>query len=63
MPKEIKIKVPTPDDIVSKEFAEHLANAYKELLLAAKCLIENQIRKVEERTSQESKELKKIEID
>ncbi len=63
MPKEIKIKVPTPDDIVSEEFAEHLANAYRELLLAAKCLIENQIRKIEERKIQESKELKKIEID
>ncbi len=62
MPKEIKIKVPTPEDVVSEEFVEHIANAYRELLLAAKCLIENQIRKVEEKKA-ESKELKKINIE
>ncbi|RUM33067.1 MAG: hypothetical protein DSY33_05580 [Archaeoglobus sp.] len=61
MVKEIKIKIPTPDDIVSEEFAEHLANAYKELLLAAKCLIDSQIKRVEEK-SKNPKELKKIEI-
>ncbi len=62
MPKEIKIKVPTPEDVVSEEFVKHLANAYKELLLAAKCLIDNQIKKVEEK-AENPRELKKIEIE
>ncbi len=61
MPKEIKIKIPTPEDVVSEEFVEHLANAYRELLLAARCLIDNQIKKVEEKAAN-PKELKKIEI-
>ncbi len=62
MPKEIKIKVPTADDVLSEEFLKHMVNAYKELLLAARCLIDNQIKKVEEKASN-PKELKKIEIE
>ncbi len=60
--KEIKIKVPTAEDVFSEEFLKHMVNAYKELLLAARCLIDTQIKKVEEKASN-PKELKKIEID
>ncbi len=59
--KEVKIKVPTADDFVSDEFVEHVVNAYKEFLLALRCVIDEQIKKAEER-AKGGKELKKIEI-
>ncbi len=57
--REIKIRVPTAEDLVPKEFKIHMANAYKEVLLAIKSLIDDRIKKLE---SEEPKRIKKIEI-
>ncbi|ADB57934.1 hypothetical protein [Archaeoglobus profundus] len=57
--KEIRIRIPTPDEIVPNEFKEHMANAYKEILLALRCLIDESIKRIEEK---KEKKLKKIEI-
>ncbi|WP_456328153.1 hypothetical protein [Archaeoglobus sp.] len=57
--KEVRIRIPTPDEILPNEFREHMANAYKEFLLALRSLIDERIKKVEER---KEKKLKKIEI-
>ncbi len=54
--KEIKVKIPTLDDVLPREFKEHMANAYKEVLLAFRCLIDEKIKRIDE------KKLKKIEI-
>uniref|UniRef100_A0A7C4S8Q9 Uncharacterized protein n=1 Tax=Geoglobus ahangari TaxID=113653 RepID=A0A7C4S8Q9_9EURY len=57
--KEIKIRVPTPDDVIPEEFKHHMMQAYKEILLAFKSLIDDRIKKIE---SKENKKIKKIEI-
>jgi methionine synthase II (cobalamin-independent) len=62
MPKEIKIKVPTPNEVLPEEFKTHVINAYKEFLLAMRSLIDEQIKKLEELESKEKKEIKKIDI-
>ena len=59
MPKEIKIRIPTPDELVPEEFKSHVLNAYKELLLAMRSLIDEGIKKIE---AKEKKEVKKIEV-
>ncbi len=69
MPKEVKIRVPSPDEVVEKavpaEFRNHMLNAYRELLLAFKSLLDEHVRKVEEmqKAGGEKKEIKKIEIE
>ncbi len=68
MPKEIKVKVPTPDDVLPEEFRRHALQAYKEFLLAMKSLIDEHVKKIEELESllskeNEKKEIKKIEIE
>ncbi len=63
MPKEIRIKVPTPNEVVPEEFKGHLLNASKELLLAMRSLIDESLRKLEEMESRGKKELKKIEVE
>ena len=45
--RELRIKVPTPDDFVSGEVGKHLLRAYKELLYAL-ASIPRQIRRIEE---------------
>ncbi len=59
--KEIKIRIPTPDEVVPEEFKKHVLNASKETLLALRSLIDAGIRKLEEFESKK-KELKKIEV-
>ena len=54
--KEVKIRVPTLEDLFPKDFREHMSNAYRELLLALRKLIEREVERVERR------EIKKIEI-
>jgi hypothetical protein len=60
MPREIKIRIPTPDEILPEEFKTHMLNAYKEILLAMRSLIDEGIKRLEE--SKEKKKIKQIEI-
>ena len=57
--KEVKIRVPTPEDVFPEEFRHHMMQAYKEILLAFKSLIDDRVKKIE---SEEKKKIKKIEI-
>jgi len=57
--REVKIKIPAPEDVVPEEFKHHMTQAYKEILLAFKSLIDERIKKIE---SGEKKKIKKIEI-
>ncbi len=59
--KEIRIKIPTPEEVVPEEFKKHVLNASKETLLALRSLIDAGIRKLEEFETKK-KELKKIEV-
>ena len=68
MPKEIKVKVPTPDEILPEDFRKHALKAYKELLLAMRSLIDDHVKKIDEleemlSKKNEKKEIKKIEIE
>lgn len=64
MPRDVKVKVPTMDDIMPQEFREHLMEAYKEGLLAFRSLIDAQVKRMEEgEADKESKVVKKIEIE
>jgi hypothetical protein len=60
MPREIKIRIPTPDEILPEDFKTHMLNAYKEILLAMRSLIDEGIKRLEE--SKEKKKIKQIEI-
>jgi len=53
---EIRIPIPTLDDLIPSDFRRHMRNAYREILLAFKSLIEREIER------SEKKEVKKIEI-
>ena len=46
--KEVKIKIPTPDDFVSGEFGKHMLKAYKEFLLAVASIPHRHMKKIEE---------------
>lgn len=64
MPRDVKIKVPTMNDILPEEFREHMFEAYKEGLLAVRSLIDAQVEKIEKgEAEKESKVVKKIEIE
>jgi len=65
MPKEVKIRVPAPDEVIPEEFRNHMLNAYRELLLAFKSLLDEHVKKVEEmqKIGKGKKEIKKIEIE
>ncbi|MFO7968216.1 MAG: hypothetical protein R6U44_11520 [Archaeoglobaceae archaeon] len=64
MPRDVKLKIPTMDDILPEEFREHMFEAYKESLLAFRSLIDAQVKKIEKgETEKESKVVKKIEIE
>ncbi len=62
MPKEIKIRIPTPNEIVPEEFKSHMLNASKEVLLAMRSLIDESLKKIEEFEAKGKKEIKKIEV-
>ncbi|MFP3908948.1 MAG: hypothetical protein ACLFVI_05870 [Archaeoglobaceae archaeon] len=64
MPRDVKVKIPTMDDVLPREFREHLMEAYKESLLAFRSLIDAQVKRIEEgEADRESKVIKKIEIE
>jgi hypothetical protein len=67
MPKEIKVKVPVPEDVVPEDFKKHALHAYKEFLLALRSLIDEHVKKIEELEKMSkpagNKEIKKIEIE
>ncbi len=46
--KEIKIKIPTPDDILRGEFGRHLLKAYKEFLLTVASIPHRHVKRIEE---------------
>ncbi len=46
--REIKIRIPTPDDILSGEFGKHMLKAYKEFLLAIASIPHNHVKRIEE---------------
>ncbi len=60
--KEIKIRIPAPDEVVPGEFKGHLLNAYREILLAMRSLIDESLKKLDELESKKKKEIKKIDI-
>ena len=64
MAKEIKIRIPTPDEVVPEEFKGHMLNAYREFLLAMRSLIDESLKKLDEleSKSKQKKEIKKIDI-
>ncbi len=63
MPKEVKIRIPTPNEVVPEEFKSHMLNAYKEFLLAMRSLIDESLKKIEELEAKEKKkEIKKIDV-
>ena len=62
--KEIKIRVPTLDDVMPKEFRDHMRNAAKEVLLAFRSIIDDRLKKLEKlEKGLEDRKLKKINID
>ncbi|MEM0203643.1 MAG: hypothetical protein QXO16_07650 [Archaeoglobaceae archaeon] len=63
MPRDVKITIPTLEDLFPAEFTEHTLKAYKEFLIALRSLIDAQIKKIEEIEKKEKKEIRKIEIE
>ena len=57
--REVKIRVPTAEDVIPEEFKHHMMQAYREILLAVKSLIDERIKRLE---SKEKKKIKKVEI-
>ena len=63
MPRELRVRVPTPEEVLPEEFRRHMINAYKEILLAFRSLVDERIRKLEEMEKKRGKrKIKKIEI-
>ncbi len=62
MAREVKIRIPTPDEVIPEEFKSHMLNAYKEFLLAMRSLIDEGLRRIEELEAKEKKEIKKIDV-
>ena len=46
--KEIKIRIPTPNDFVRGEFGKHMLKAYKEFLLAMASIPRRHAKRIEE---------------
>ena len=46
--REIRIKIPTPDDIICGEFGKHMLKAYKEFLLAVASIPRRHVERIEE---------------
>ncbi|WP_456468592.1 hypothetical protein [Archaeoglobus sp.] len=63
--REVKIILPELEDILPEEFVEHMLKATKEILLAARSLIDAGLDKVEafEEVAKAKKDIKKIEIE
>jgi UDP-N-acetylglucosamine 2-epimerase len=63
--REVKIKVPDPEKLFPEEFRRHMLNATRELLLAMKSLVDENLKRLEEYEERVKgkKELKKIEIE
>uniref|UniRef100_A0A7C3RD56 Uncharacterized protein n=1 Tax=Archaeoglobus fulgidus TaxID=2234 RepID=A0A7C3RD56_ARCFL len=63
--REIKIVLPDLEDLLPEEFVQHMLNATKEILLAARSLIDSGLDKIEavEEIAKAKKEIKKIEIE
>jgi|Deesub1362B_J571_1020462.scaffolds.fasta_scaffold00523_3 hypothetical protein len=64
MPRQIKVNVPTVDEMMPEDFKKHMLEAYKEFLLAFRSLIDEQVKKIDEiEKGEKRKVIKKIEID
>ncbi|MDI9646706.1 MAG: hypothetical protein QFX40_08490 [Archaeoglobales archaeon] len=63
--KEIRILIPTPEDLLPDEFYKHMFNAMREFLLAVKCIVDAGIAKIDEidEIAKEKKEIQKVEIE
>lgn len=63
--REIRILIPTPDDVLPDEFYKHMFNAMREFLLAVKCVVDAGIAKIDEieEIAKEKKEIQKVEIE
>jgi len=59
LPMVVRIMIPKPNELLPDDFKKHMLQAYKEVLLAMRSLIDVQIKKLEEF---EKKEIKKIDI-
>jgi len=46
--REIKIRIPTPEDLFHSEFGRHMMRAYKEFLLALLSIPQRHIKRIEE---------------
>ncbi len=46
--REIRVRIPTPDDIICGEFGKHVLKAYKEFLLAVTSTLNRQVERIEE---------------
>ena len=46
--KEIRIRIPTPDDLLCGEFGKHILKAYKEFLLAVASIPRRHVKRIEE---------------
>ena len=46
--RKIKIKVPTPNDVLRGEFGKHMLRAYKEFLLAMASIPHRHVKRIEE---------------
>ena len=46
--KEIKVKIPTPKDVIQSDFGRHMIRAYKEFLLALISIPHHHIKRIEE---------------
>jgi len=46
--KEIRIKIPTPDDFLRGELGKHMLKVYKEFLLAMASIPHRHVKRIEE---------------
>ena len=56
--REIKIKIPTPDDFLHGEFGKRMLRAYKEFLLAMASILHSRVKRIEELEKQIEEEKK-----
>ncbi len=59
--REIKVKIPEPEDVIPERALKHFVNAYREFLLGIRELIDSAIEVAERK--KEGKEVKKIEVE
>jgi hypothetical protein len=64
MPRQVRVSIPSVEDVLPAEFRKHMLQAYKEFLFAFRSLVDEQIRRIEELESGKARKvIKKIEID